>query len=241
MKKNKTIIVLMMALAVIFLNGCNDNDDYYDDDDYESAFIRFVHVAASVGELYIQYKEPDDDFERRLISGLSYGEKYGYYEFETREVEFLAYYENSNIVISRQTIDLRNDVSYTIFLNDINLIINPEMMVAVDSSYNSDSEQVLYRFINLSADVNNINIVNTGTNDTIVRNLSKNGISSYIEDAYEEYQFVVIDTSNQETILEIGPITFSRGISYTIVLSGSASGILDTELNAMILQDISYE
>lgn len=229
---NTFLFFIALFLFILLLSGCEDNgtDPYYPD---EISYLRILHQSSSGDELDFTYEWINSGNEFGWIHGMDYDEQYGYYAFESSPLIIRAYFHNTSIVASSDTLELSEDKSYSIFANDYSASINPQLMTYEDTKLSPQPGKVLVRFINLGTDADVIDI--TTNDESLINGLNKYEASQYVELDEGTYQFNIYNYG--ENILQMSPVTFNENLIYTIVFSGSISGLTDVQFEGKVLQD----
>ena len=242
MNKLKIISSFMSLTIFLFFSfSCNNTVTEANDSDNESsetAQIRFIHSASSTSELDFAYRDLTDGNFYILTHETTYGHQYGYYDFLTGEREIRLYFSYSDIAVAGAKITLKNDKKYTVIAYDYEATINPELMVLNDTLAVPDSGMSYVRFIHTGIDVSPIQISEKDSSN-FISELNRLDNSNYMEFQARTYYFKVISTQSKEIILEVDPITFLSGHSYSIIFSGSISDITTIDFNAKVYRESS--
>ncbi len=236
---NKTTRFLIFIIISLFMfSACESS--VTDSEPEEISNIRVIHSSASAGNLDFYYRRVGESTDWRLVSGVDFGEQYGFYSFYTSSIIYSAYYTNTSIVAAKDTLNLENGKFYTIVANDLDASINPSLLAFEDTNEKPSAGRTLLRFINLTSDMPSVDISNASGN-IILSGLDAHRASSYLEMSAGTYQFKVTRSDSRIEILGINSSTFNDGLVYTVILSGSAEPSDNFPLNAKIYQDINVE
>ena len=237
MKYIPKLNVRLFVIPIIFilLTSCEDTVTDYEDPP-GTAQVRIINSAANVGDLDFCYKWLESGSTGCLAQDVNYLDQYGYYSFETSKVLFYAYYENTNIIAAKDTVDLLDGEKYSIIASNKITSINPSLITFFDTNDEPSDGEVLLRFINLTADVEDLDITELN-NIPIQNNLSQYSSSPYIDFDEGVKEFIITNSNSAEKLLNIGPLTFIEGTVYTIIISGSSSDLINTPINYKVYQD----
>jgi hypothetical protein len=226
-------------LVTLALGGCDSNTTG-SDEEYVYASVRFVHSAPSTELIDFAYLVYDSDYYADAATEVSYGEQNGYFAFVADSRTFRAYVSGSSLSAASITISLAENGKYTIIANDLEAAINPSLLAFADTTGAPDSGKVLLRFVHVSADAPNLDILKSDSNP-LVTDLSRYQASGYVEIDAGTYEFTAVSSGTDTKLLTLDPMTLTSGVNYTIILSGSAYGLPGPQLNARIYQETSVE
>ena len=229
----------VLALILLYLFGCTSsvNDTTAPTTQTtESARVRFIHSASSTSELDFAYRDLSDNNYYILQDNTVYGHQYGYYDLITGTRQIRVYFSDSQIAVTAGTITLEKDKKYSLVAYDFEATINPELMALNDTTAIPDSGYAYVRFIHLATDVDQIRIGETG-NDSPVTILDKHEDSKYFTRTAQTYHFQAAVPGSAEILLENIPVTFLSRQVYTIIFSGSLTGITSVNFNALIYRE----
>ena len=145
----KFLIGIISSVLLVIIIGCDDTStgpDYPD----EISYVRVIHQSSAKNQLDITYEWLQSGNRHTLLRDLEYGEQYGYYTFETAPIVFRAYYSNTSVTASVDTLEMEDEKGYTIFVNDLSASINPRLMTFEDTNEQPNEGKVFVRFINLA-------------------------------------------------------------------------------------------
>jgi hypothetical protein len=234
-------IVYLMP-AVISLTGCTttltDSNTATNDQTQNSgtSSIRFIHAASSGGELDFAYWSSADQQYYLIQSETTYGHQYGYFDFSSGSLTVKAYPSFSNISVSRGDIALADGKRYSFIVHDYQATVDTEMLIVADTLVLPSAGMAFIRFINLGTDAPVVSISEQDSSQ-ILTNVSPFDYSRYLQVAAGTYRFTVKDYYSQEILIQINPQTFLSTKNYTIILSGSLTGLTAISFNAMVYRD----
>jgi len=155
MKKWMKFMILALV-PTMFLAGCDDDDDDLDLLD-DTAQVMVVHASpdAPAVDLYI-------DDEKRNTTALNYPANTGYLEVEdgNRNVKVTAAGAGLSSPVINADVDLQEDENYTIFV--ANTLSNIEAVRVQDDLTEPAAGQARVRFVHLSPDAPNVDVVVPG-------------------------------------------------------------------------------
>lgn len=73
----------------------------------------------------------------------------------------------------------------------------------------------------------------------IISELDRLDTSGYLEFEAKTYQFNVALSQSEEKILDVEPVTFLSGNCYSIIFSGSTTGVTAVDFNAKVYLETS--
>jgi hypothetical protein len=234
---------LIIFLVLWILIGCDtssleSNGSVPENEPPGTAQIRFIHSASSASELDFAYRDITDNKLYLLHSETTYGHQYGYFSFYSGEREIRMCQSYSDIAVAVALATLEDDKKYLVIAYDYQATINPELMVLPDTLTTPESGVSFVRFIHTGADVSFIQIAEKDSNDVLV-SLNHLANSGYFKMQARTYRFELRTTQEQTLILEVEPITFLSGQSYSIVFSGSISDLTAIDFNAKVYRETS--
>jgi hypothetical protein len=226
-----------LILMALMLAGCASNSTD-SDDTYGSA--RFIHSAPSTELIDFTYLVYDSDTYADIANQVPYGEQRGYFMFLTGSRTFRAYLSGTSLSAASVTVSLAEHQKYTVIACDLDAAINPSLLAYADTAGAPDSGKVFLRFIHASADAPILNVLKA--DDTpLVTDLERYQASGYVELDAGTYDFTATSSGTGAELLALDPLTLTSGLSYTVILSGSAYVLPGPVLNAIIYQETGVE
>jgi hypothetical protein len=204
----------------------------------EVAHVRLIHSASSSAGLDFTYKDVSDNYYYVLQEDATYGNQYGYFDLYTGQRQLKVYLSNSQIAVADITLSLVKDQKYTLVACDYEATINPKLLAFDDTLAIPESEMSYVRFIHAGADVSRI-LVSDNDDDTTVAALDRLQASAYIKLPSQTYRFRASTNQPQDILIEDIPVTFLPGQNYSIVFSGSVSGLTAIGFNAKVYRETS--
>lgn len=234
------LIIFSFSLLLI---GCDtsaleSNGNVPEEEPPGSAKIRFIHSASSTAELDFAYRDITDNKLYLLHSETTYGHQYGYFDFYSGEREIRMYQSYSDIAVAAAITTFDDDKKYAVIAYDYQATINPELMVLPDTLTTPQSGVSFVRFVHTGTDVSSMHIAEKDSNNVLVT-LSHLANSGYFKLQARTYRFEVRTAQEQTLILEVEPVTFLSGQSYSIVFSGSISNLTAIDFNAKVYRETS--
>ncbi len=223
------VVVWSTVLVVVFW-GCSKNSTQ-DETQYSS--VRFIHLSPSTELIDFTYLSTGADYYSDIVTEASYGEQYGYFSLISGSRSFRAYSSGTSLSIATLTLSLEGNRKYTIIANDLEAAINPELLGIEDTTAIPDSGKAFLRFIHVSADAPDLDIVGADSS-LLIGNLKRYNASGYMEMDVGTYDFSAVTSGSNNTILTLPPLTLTSGINYSVIFSGSAYGLPGAELNVKI-------
>lgn len=234
MKKIAGITGLCLALSVITVFWGCEKDQTQNDADY--AWVRFIHSAASTGEIDFTYLSLDDGVYLTAVSDAVYGEQYGYFALIPEVRTFRVYLPGTDISVAEATLSLSLDQHYTIVATDLEVTINPSLITVEDTTETAPEGKAFVRFMHASADAPDMEIQKAdGT--ILATNLSRYQFSSYVEIEEGTYEFSVCSSETGGQLFLSDPLTLSSGNNFTVIISGSLGSLPGPVLNARLYQE----
>jgi hypothetical protein len=231
-------IFTIFFLIVISCNNTVNDSPAPDNSTSEVAHIRIIHSASSTSELDFTYRDISTNNFYILQEDAVYGHQYGYFDLYTGEREIKFYLSNSQIAVTGITLSLVKDQKYTLMAYDYEATVNPEILSLRDTLAVPEQGMSYIRFIHTGTDVSNIRIVNIENSENVA-DLSRLQNSKYLKMPAQTYHFQVITSPSNEVLVEDVPVTLLSEQIYSIVFSGSVSGITAIDFNAKIYRETS--
>lgn len=226
-----------LILVPLMLAGCADNSTD-SDDTYGSA--RFVHSAPSTELIDFTYLVYDSDAYADIATEVPYGEQRGYFVFITGSRTFRVYLSGTSLSVASVTMPLSQSTKHTIIACDLDAAVNPSLLAFADTTGSPGSGKVFLRFVHASADAPDLNILKADSTP-LVTDLGRYQASGYVELDAGTYDFTATSSGTDAELLALDPLTLTSGLSYTVILSGSAYVLPGPELNAILYQETGVE
>ncbi len=226
-----------LILMALMLAGCASNSTD-SDDTYGSA--RFIHSAPSTELIDFTYLVYDSDTYADIANQVPYGQQHGYFSFLTGSRIFRAYLSGTSLSAASVTVSLAEHQKYTVIACDLDAAINPSLLAFADTTGAPDSGKVFLRFVHVSADAPDLNILKADSTP-LVTNLERYQASGYVELDAGTYDLTAASSGTDAQLLALDPLTLTSGLSYTVILSGSAYALPGPVLNAIIYQETGVE
>lgn len=230
-------MVFVILLPLLFA-GCSKNST--GSDEYVYASVRFIHLAPSTELIDWTYLVYDSEQYADLVTEVPYGEQNGYYAFVSGSRSFRAYLSGTSLSVANNTFSLADNGKYTVIANDLDAAIDPELLAFPDTTEVSASGKALLRFIHVSADAPDMDIIKTDQT-RLVTDLEQHQASGYIELDPGTYQFTAVSSGTDYALLTLEPITLTSGVNYTVIFSGTVYGLPGVVLNGKIYQETGVQ
>lgn len=233
--------VFQLGIFTIFIStfGCQDSSTQPEQEtrtDY--AQVQFIHSATSASELDVAIRDLDDDQLYIFESDVAYAHQYGYYDVLSGEREFKVFLPSSNITVADANVTILEDQKYTLIAYDLEATLNPDLLVLTDTLSIPDQGKSFVRFIHTGIDIPAIQISEKDSSQTLSE-ISWLESSNYIELQNRTYLFKIVSSLTREILLEAVPVTFLSGQVYSIIFSGSTTGITALDFNAKVYRETS--
>jgi hypothetical protein len=230
------VVVWSMVMVVGFW-GCSKNST---DSDTSYASVRFIHSSPSSGLIDFAYLGQDVNYYYSIVTEAAYGGQYGYFSLATDSRSFRAYTSETSLSIASITFSLEENRKYSIIADDLEAAINPTLLGIEDTTAIPDSGKAFLRFIHISADAPDLDIVKADSS-LLITDLKRYNASAYVEMDAGTYDFSAVTSGSENTVLTLPPLTLTSGINYSVIFSGSAYGLPGAELNVKIYPEMGVE
>lgn len=239
---NKISLAIITGIVFLFF-GCDSeiaDSATITEEEETYSILKIVHASSSTGLVDIDCNTyGSDDSYYLLVEDAAYQNSYGPGEFYSGDRTFRVTRDGTTIVATEQTINLAEDLNYTILLVDYNATLSPTFLIVEDTLDLPPDESSFLRFIHASTDAPLMNI--EANNGQKIEDLDLYGTSHYLRMDEGTYAFTITDVASGGILLTTQYMTLLGGVNYTIVLSGSIDNMTDVELNAFIIQDTSIQ
>jgi hypothetical protein len=232
-------IIAGCILVALVVGGC-DSKTTGSDEEYAYASVRFVHSAPSTEQIDFAYLVYNSEYYDNAATEASYGDQYGYFLFVAGSRSFRAYLSGTSLSVASITIPLAENGKYTIVAGDLEAAINPSLLEFADTTVTPDSGKAFLRFIHVSADAPDLDILRADSSALVV-DLKQYQASPYFELDAGTYEFSAVSYVSGTELLKLPPFTLTSGISYSVILSGTAYSLPGSPLNAVIYQEMGVE
>jgi len=234
--KRKYLILFPFVISAFWAAGCEEQVNQPADSTTGSGTMRFIQAASNAEELDFAFQDLTDNNFYLAEENVSYGYQYGYYNLIPGIRVFRLYQTNGSVVVSEGSVIVENEKIYTMLAFDYKDSISTSMIAYEDTLALPDSGETFIRFINLGADLTDIRISDTGSNNTLAK-LSWLQASGYRNLTAGTYRFYVFGPVELDTLLETNPATFESGNIYTIILSGTITDLTPVPFNSRVFRD----
>lgn len=215
MKNYKTIIGLMiMALILVFVVSCDDDDENGVGPVLDKANVRVIHAS---------YDAPLVDIHvdgTTAFSNLEYGTTSGYASINsgTRNITVTPAGASTPVVIDVD-LTLATDAEYTVFavgaLDNIEPIFDADTRTPI-------ANKVKIRVVHASPDAPAVDLkLDSGAGTPLFSNLAFKDITSYIEVDPGTYTFAITPTGSTDEVVVYDPISVAGGQVFTVMVHGS--------------------
>jgi hypothetical protein len=230
------VTVGLMVMAVGFW-GCGGDST---DSGTTYASVRFIHSSPSIDLMDFACLVQNEDYYYSIVEEVAYGEQHGYYSVVSGTRSFRVYTSGTSLSIASITFSSESGRKYTIIADDLDAAINPSLLAIADTTEAPESGKAFLRFVHVSADAPAMDI-RKADSSLLVFDLERYQASGYVDLDAGTYDFLAFSSGTDSQILALPPLTLTSGISYTVLLSGSAYGLPGVALNAKIYQETGVE
>jgi hypothetical protein len=211
----KKIAFAVCCLCAVVMLGCD-----LDDDD------KTVNIPVAYVSLYqASPNAPNLDIvvDNRVINinTFAYADYTGYLRFFTGERNIKFRPAAASSVAIDTTFSLEANNAYSIFVVDD--YDDAQALLLKDNTETPASGKAKVRFVNLSPDVQPVNLTATGIEANTFNDIPFQESSDFKEVTAAQYDFLVQANSGQQTLLNIPDITLQPGWYYTILVRGYAT------------------
>lgn len=207
--------ILSLVILSMTMVACDDDDD--DDDDIVSQPVAYVSMYQG---------SPDAPALDILVDGniintypFDYTDYTGFLRFRTgdRSLSF-GPYDGNNIVVDT-TVSLEEDEVYSIFLaGEYPDQIAP--LIVQDGDEDPSEGNAMLRFVNLSPDVNTIDLRTEGSTEATFDDQDFREAPMFEEIDAAEYDFEVTDSAGDSVLLDVPNVDLIPGYYYTFIVRG---------------------
>ncbi|RAW00131.1 DUF4397 domain-containing protein [Pseudochryseolinea flava] len=207
---------LVYGLCVIgFAGGLAACSDFVDDNDntpYPSpAQVSFYNASPSAPQVTVTVDE-----KSFLNAPLDYTHFSGYLNFYTGNRHFK--FKNGSNTLVDTTLLLKNNTTYSVFV--INHNENIETVVTTDTANVPNAGKAMVRFMQLSPDVDQIDVAFEGDAENTFAALDYKEGSVFKEVTARKLKVVMKNADTDDEVLTSGEITLQPGRYYTIISRG---------------------
>ena len=213
------------ALLILLFSSCKK--DYYDNNynntnSTPAALVTFLQASPNQPTL-------DFDLDANKVNaiGVNFGDNIDYFRAFTGPRVANFYATGTTTKITSSNITLNANTYYTVIL--ANKPASPEVLLLTDTLTQPTAGNANIRFINLSPDAGNVDLVLQGS-VTLVANKAYKGISSFASTAARTNITLEVHKAGTSTILASIPnVYLYSGSVYTIYLQGLATPVGTTD------------
>lgn len=210
----KTVLLL---LTVTLSTSCKKKDGDRPADEQKPR-ISFVHAAtgAPLLDLYFGTKKVSND-------GFQYGSTIGYLEYGAAVQKLEVSLKGSYTLIGADYLTVKTGLSYSVFLTGS--YPNLKFVTTEDDLKITDGSMAKIRFVHLSQDALDLDLVVNGEPITNFNSRSYREVTGYLTVAPSDtYNFELRESSSKKTVAKLGPLEIKKGKVYTICASGIKNG-----------------
>jgi hypothetical protein len=224
MKLVKYVGMIMAALALFVVTGCDDDDD-------PSAFLlRVIHASydAPAVDVAVNGGTP--------IQNLSYGESSGYAQFDagTLHIRVRPAGATEPDVIAAD-LEFEAGMDYTIFATDALAAIAP-VLSTDERDVVGDKAKV--RLLHASPDAPAVDVkVGSATGPAVFSNVAFQEITDYVEVDPDTYTLVVTAAGDETAVVTFAPQALAAGGVYTVVAIGTLDASDDAPFIVRVFVD----
>jgi Domain of unknown function (DUF4397) len=186
-------------------------------------------VQASPGQPVLDFSL---DANRVNLNPLKYNDGLDYFRATIGKRTLLFSNDASGTAIATDTITLRQNVAYSVFL--VNTVSSPQIFHLTDSLTAPTTGNANLRFINLSPDAPAVDLAIKG-GAVIVANKAFKGFSSFQPIAGMRYSFEIRKAGTTTVLATMDNVTINNGFIYTIYLHGLAAATDATKLTGDLI------
>lgn len=210
--KKIALFTLVGGALMLVVTGCKLDED--DNVQPPTAYVSLYNASPDSPGLSIIV-------DQRVINNNSfdYADNTGYLRFYTgdRKLEFGPF--GASNVVADTTLKFEEDKAYSVFIVDN--FQTPEFLVLSDETPQPAEGKAKVRFLNLSPDAPEVNLLEAGSETPLISGQSFKETSEFVEVDAKQHNFEIKLTSGGgDVLLTIPNADLRNGWSYTIIVRG---------------------
>lgn len=208
--------IFLIAAVLALVTACDDDDDGANIEPVEVAYVSLYQSSPDAPDLDIIV-----DNRRITTYPFEYADYTGYLRFHTgdRNLKFGPY--GASNIVTDTAVTFENNKAYSVFVVDNYADLG--ILVFDDTEASPSEGNARVRFVHLSPDAPEIDLVISGQTDPTFNDVSFKESDEFLELPGDEYDFEVTSANNEDVILVIPDIQLQAGWYYTIVVRGYVS------------------
>lgn len=203
---------LLVPAAILFIvTSCKLDDDKYVAP--PTAYVSLYNASPNGPDLNVIV-----DNRRINSNSFEYADHTGYLRFYTgeRTIQFGPF--GASNVVADTTLTLEDGKAYSLFVVDE--FPSPGILVLNDDGDEPTEGKAMIRFLNLSPDTEDVNLVADGETDPFFEGQAYKEPSGFTAVDAKRYDFTVRSTSGDTEILDVPGINLQPGWFYTVIVRG---------------------
>lgn len=210
----KLVYGLTLTVGIgVGLSACSDFLDQGENMYPSAAEVSFYHASPNVPQLSVTVEN-----KNFLTEPLGYTQYTGYKSFYTGNRQFAFKNPTNTSTLLDTTLTFTANNSYSVFV--INNDERIETLVTIDTSDVPHAGKAMVRFIQLSPDINPVDVAVVGDNEDTFSDISFKEGSPFIEVPARTFKVMLKNAATDDELLTSGDITLTAGNYYTIISRG---------------------
>lgn len=232
--QRKAGIAGLLCLLAITFAGClkNNNDGYYNSPQQPAALVSVLNTAPSTGAVDF-VMEPN----KVNINPIAYGDGLDYFPCYTGKRTFDFYNAGTQTVIKKDTITLRDQQYYSLYLIGST---TKEILRLTDTVKRPAAGMVGIRLVNVSPDAGAVDLVIQG-GATLATNKGYKGYSAFVPVQGNKAYVIEVRKAGTSTVLAtLSSTNFHSDSIYTVWLQGLTASTDDNKLKTGLQQNVYW-